>query len=225
MRTKPVIALLTLIFCLWAVSAIAAGRTTRDLVFEDEPTPATADASATNAADAGTQKIGVKTTVILTRDGQTSTVTPSHTFKSGDSIKIVFTPSIDGYAYWMSKGTSGKYSILFPSAKAGVDNRVERNQEYTIPVKGAFKFDDTPGKEELMCILSETRLADLEKALSMDSAEDKNTQVASIEKENADKRQTRDLVFEDEDTADVNTKQQSAPKGEPFVANYELNHE
>ena len=31
-------------------------------------------------------------------------------------------------------------------------------------------------------------------------------------------------IFDDEDEGDVNTKQQVAPKGEPFVAHYVLTH-
>ena len=224
MIKKPIFMLLTLIFCLWAVSASAAERTTRDLVFEDEEKPATSETAAANAEN-DTQNIGIKTTVILVRDGQTSTVTPNHAFKSGDSIKLVFTPSIDGYVYWMAKGSSGNVSIIFPSAKAGLDNKVERNKEYTVPIKGSLKFDDKPGKEELMCILSETRLEDMDKAVAAGSSAEQTTQVAAVEQGRDETRKTRDLVFEDEDSEDVNTQQQSAPKGTPLVANYELKHE
>ena len=45
-----------------------------------------------------------------------------------------------------------------------------------------------------------------------------------LEEKNTAKRTTRDLVFDDEDEGDVNTKQQVAPKGEPFVAHYVLTH-
>ena len=45
-----------------------------------------------------------------------------------------------------------------------------------------------------------------------------------MKEKNTSKRKTRDLVFEEEDEEDVNTKTQVAPKGEPFVAFYELVH-
>ena len=223
--------------CLSALSASAAGRTTRDLVFEDDAPKKEAKAEAkTDQASGGTQSsnatqasqtsIAVKTTIMLTRDGKTSTVLPSHEFKSGDSVKLVFTPNVNGYVYWMSKGSSGNYAMLFPSAKSGMDNKVERNKEYTVPVKGSFKFDAKAGKEELLCILSEQKLPDLEKALN-DGAKsdgDKSKVVASLTKENESKRTTRDLVFEDDDAGDVNTKKQTAAKGEPFVAHFVLTH-
>ena len=213
-------------------SGSAAERTTRDLVFEDDATAK--DTSGKDPSEkkdqtdgaAAAQSIGVKTTVLLTRGGATSTVLPSHGFKSGDSVKLVFTPSVDGYVYWMAKGSSGNYTMLFPSAKSGTDNKVERNKEYTVPAKGAFRFDDKPGKEELLCILSDKQLPDLEKAMgTSDTYKSGSDKVAEMAKSNAEKRTTRDLVFEDEDSGDVNTKQQTAPKGEPFVAHYTLTHE
>lgn len=205
----------------WANDSWAA-RTTRDLVFEDE------EPEQTQALESsGKQATALKTTMLLKRDGVTNTVLPTHEFQSGDSVKLVFTPNIDGYVYWLAKGSSGAYSVLFPS-KADTDNAIKRNQEYTIPRKGVFRFDDTPGKEELLCILSAERLPDMDKAIAeADAAQisaQSSTQLAKLEEKNTAKRTTRDLVFEDEDEGDVNTKQQVAPKGEPFVAHYVLTH-
>lgn len=208
---------LSLAFVL-AWSGAAFSRTTRDLVFEDEE-PSAQQAAPAKGEVAGKQSIGVKTTVVLERGGQTSTVLPSHEFKSGDKVKLVFTPSVDGYVYWMAKGSSGQYQVLFPNAKAGMDNKVKRNQEYTVPIKGGFRFDNTPGSEELLCILSTERLNDLDSA-----AAEQFKHVAALEQKHEAKRTTRDLVFEDEDSGDVNTKKQEAAKGEPFVASYTLKH-
>ncbi len=239
----------------FAVNADAA-RQTRDLVFEDEPAvtesvapvsnPAApaGDAPATAAAPAGdaaatadkdkisdnkdVQVVALKATIELKRDGQESTVLPSHEFKSGDRVKLVYVPSIDGYAYWMAKGSSGKTSILFPSAQAGSDNKIERNKEYKIPVKGAFKFDDTVGKEELLCIISAERIEELDKLIAESShgviPAENSAPVKQIEEENTSKRQTRDLVFEEEESEDVVTKKQVAPKSEPFVTYFVLTH-
>lgn len=201
----------------WGGDAFAA-RTTRDLVFEDDETP-----SASENAASGSQTIGVKATVVLERAGQTSTVTPTHEFKSGDKVKLVFTPNTDGYVYWLAKGTSGNYSMLYPNPKSGMDNSVKRNTEYTVPAKGAFRFDDTPGNEELLCILSTEKLDDLDKAASEQFA-NAGQQVAELEKAQTQKRTTRDLVFEEEEDEDVQTKTQQAPKGEPFVAPFVLKH-
>lgn len=193
-----------------------AARTTRDLVFDDGD-----DAAKTKSPEAvWGEVIAVKTTVVLNRGGTTQTVLPTYEFKSGDSIKLVFTANVDGYVYWMTKGTSGNYSVLFPNAKAGTDNAVKRNQEYTVPVKGIFRFDDKAGKEELLCILSTEKLPDIETIIATGSG----SAVAALEEKNSSQRKTRDLVFDDDDSNDVNTKKQSAAKGVPFVALYVLTH-
>ena len=199
----------------WGGDAFAA-RTTRDLVFEDDEATEQNDSS-------DTQTIGVKATVALERDGQASTVSPSHEFKSGDKVKLVFTPSTDGYVYWLAKGSSGNYSMLYPNAKAGMDNSVKRNTEYTVPVKGSFRFDDTPGTEELLCILSTEKLEDLDKAAAEQFA-NAGKEVAQLEEKQTQKRATRDLVFEEDEEEDVQTKTQQAPKGEPFVTSFVLKH-
>lgn len=89
--------LAALAFAVAAVFSTSAMSATRDLVFDD-------DEDAAAAADDSKQTIAVKTTVQLTRDGQTSNVAPSAEFKSGDKVKLVFTPNVDGYVYWMAKG-------------------------------------------------------------------------------------------------------------------------
>lgn len=214
---KSLLSLALALALAWGGDAFAA-RTTRDLVFEEDDAPAVADQEAS-----GAQTMAVKATVVLERDGQTSTVTPSHEFKSGDKVKLVFTPSTDGYVYWMAKGSTGNYSMLFPSARTGTDNSVKRNTEYTIPVRGSFRFDDTPGTEELLCVLSTEKLPDLEKAATGELAS-AGQPAAELEKEQAKKRTTRDLVFEEEDEGDVQTKSQQAPKGEPLVVSFGLKH-
>ncbi len=204
-------------------------RTTRDLVFEDED-----DASATTKTDDKKQTLALKSTIVLIRDGKTSTVVPSHEFVSGDRIKLVFTPNADGFVYWLTKGSSGNYSVLFPSKNTSEDNSVKRNQEYTIPTKGTFKFDNKPGKEELLCILSTERLPDIDKIIDAATALQNitNNMQANADKKlgaqdskaGDEKRTTRDLVFEDEDEGDVNTKTQSVEKGKPMVTHFVLTH-
>ena len=178
MKRYSLLLILGALFMVWGDDSWAA-RTTRDLVFDDEE-PAQTQAMESS----GKQTTALKTTMLLKRDGTTSTVLPSHEFKSGDSVKLVFTPNIDGYVYWLAKGSSGNYSVLFPS-KANMDNAVQRNQEYTIPPKGTFRFDDTPGNEELLCILSAEKLPDMDKAIAEADAAQINaqssTQLAKLE--------------------------------------------
>lgn len=210
--------------CVFALNADAA-RLTRDLVFEEDSVQV-AEEKVPEIKDA--QVVAVRATIELKRDGQVSTVVPSHKFKSGDRVKIIYTSSIDGYAYWLARGSSGKTAILFPSGQAGSDNKIERNREYVIPVKGSFRFDDTVGKEELLCIISADRIEELDDLISGSSqgviSAENSAPVKQIEEDNTSRRQTRDLIFEEEENEEVVTKKQIAPRSEPFVTYFVLTH-
>ena len=220
--------LLVLVMLALAAPAFAA-RKTRELVFEEEDETAATEI-AKDAKIENPQVIAVQTTLDLTRNGETVSVTPSHEFQSGDRVKLRYTTSADGYVYWLAKMSSGKYAVLFPTPQTGMDNFIKKNEEHTVPVKGSFRFDDTPGTESLLMIFSDGKVPELEQAVAEAAGQKSNTvdqqasQVASVEQNNTSKRKTRDLVFEEEEEDEVVTKSQVAPKGEPFVAAYDLIH-
>lgn len=202
-------------------------RITRDLVFEDDEEEAAPTVSDSVANDVKGDTIAMKATVEMTRDGKTSTVLPTEDFKSGDKVRLIFSSNKDGHVYWLAKGTSGEYQVLFPTQKTGMDNSIQRNKEYTVPVKGAWKFDDKKGTETLVAVLSPKPLENLDRAVKMASEGDRqgaSSIVADVVNGHEKKRTTRDLVFEEEDDEDVNTKSQKANGDEPFVATYELVH-
>ena len=211
------------------VSFADAKRKTRDLVFEeDEEVPVT------KVKEGGEtlETVAIKTTIELLRDGKKSTVLPNHEFKSGDKVKFIYTTNRDCYAYWLSEGSSGQYQMLFPRPKANADNYVKKNEVYTIPVKGKFKFDEKKGVEKILLVLATERVPELEEA-AREASENKGNVTAaaapvkSVEKKQETKRKTRDLVFEeDEDEGTgISTKTQSNPNpAEPFVVYYELVH-
>lgn len=201
-------------------------RKTRDLVFEDDEETAPAVAG-TASADAKGETIAMKATVELNRDGTQSTVLPTTDFKSGDKVRLIFSANQDGYIYWVAKGTSGTYQVLFPTQKSGMDNAVVKNKEYTVPAKGAWRFDDKKGTETVVCILSPQPVEELSKAVKLaeeGKGQDASAMIAAVVNGHENKRTTRDLVFEEEDDADVNTKKQTSTDNEPFVAIYELAH-
>jgi hypothetical protein len=224
MKTK-----LLLIFAfilVFAASAVAAPRATRDLVFEDEEDLVVAEDS--NIANP--EIISVRTTLDLTRDGKTFSVLPDYQFQSGDKVVLRYTTNADGYAYWLAKMSSGEYKVLFPNPQTGMDNAITRNQENVIPSRGSFRFDNTKGQEELLLVFSSEKVDELEKVVdeivgkSDTTVRENATEVAKVETQNSNRRATRDLVFEDEDEEEINTQTQLAPKGEPFVAYYVLEH-
>jgi hypothetical protein len=211
-----------------AENKAASRRTTRDLVFDDEDEKDEAPKVAGSTSDTVKgEKIAVKATVELTRDNQTKTVLPTEDFKSGDKVRLLFSANRDGRVYWVAKGTSGRYQVLFPSAKAGMDNTITKNKEYTVPTKGAWRFDENKGTETVVCIVSPKALPDLDKAVALaeeGKKDDASSIISGVVNGHEKKRTTRDLVFEEEDDNDVNTKTQVTPDNEPFVATYELVH-
>jgi hypothetical protein len=207
---------------------------TRDLVFEDEELENTAEKEETIETPKvqGGQSISITTSLELTRDGKTEIVAPNSTFQSGDRVKLVYTPGMDGYIYWMSRMTSGKFTVLFPTAKTGMDNLVKKGGKYTMPVKGAFRFDETTGTEILICMISPESIAVLDAAIA---AADKAGQqvdltrldqvINTLGEQNLNKRETRDLVFEEEEDETSVTKTQTVKPGDAFVATFELVHQ
>ena len=201
-------------------------RRTRDLVFEEESDSAPTVAGSTASQVQG-ETIAMKATVEMNRNGQTKTVLPTEEFKSGDKVRLIFSSNKDGRIYWLSKGTSGQYQVLFPTSKAGMDNSIVRNKEYTVPTRGAWRFDNNKGTETLVCVLSPHSIPELDKAVQLSDAgnrQEASRIVEGIVNGHETKRTTRDLVFEEEDEKDVNTKSQKANGDEPFVATYELTH-
>jgi len=88
-------------------------------------------------------------------DGNKKEVPTTKAFKSGDRINVRVEVNDFGYLYILSRGSSGKWSPLFPSpALSGGDNRVGPNQPYTIPAGFVFKFDEQPGEERIFIVFS-----------------------------------------------------------------------
>ena len=206
---------------------------TRDLVFEEDLDKATANPE--EKLDSQPEiKDGIKVSVTMSlelqRDGKTDIVPPNSTFISGDKVRLIYSTNTDGYIYWLAKMTSGKYTVLFPTQKTGMDNTVKSGEKYNMPAKGVFRFDDKAGTEVLMCVVSPEKIAELDAAVedanSGGKDVDLNTaKIAALEEMNLNKRKTRDLVFEEEEDETTNTKIQTARKGEPFVAIFELQHD
>ena len=200
----------------------AADRQTRDLVFEEEEQKE--PAAGTEPTDKQAV-VKVKATVLLTRDGNTEQVLPSHEFKSGDRIKLVYTTNIDCYVYWLSEGSSGDHYMLYPNEKVGMENWVKKNEENTIPVKGQFKFDENAGTEKILLVMAPEKIPELDEAAK--AAAVKGGTVKSLEEKQESGRKTRDLVFEEEENQESGISTQSQVSNDikqPFVVAFELQH-
>lgn len=224
---KRLLACIILVFSIAVVLSVAeAQRKTRDLVFEDEqslPAKPEGDKQAV---------VAVKTSIELDRNGEKKTVLPTEEFKSGDKVKFVYTTNVDCYVYWLTQGSSGTYNMLFPQAKVGMDNWIKKNETYTIPIKGTFKFDQTAGKEKVLLVMSPQKIPELEDAVKEAAANDGKVSktagsVNSVSENTQNKRKTRDLVFEEENDKEsgISTQVQvSSDIKQQFVTYYELVH-
>lgn len=97
--------------------------------------------------------------------GQWKTIDPGTVCEQNDEVRFLFKSNFNGYLYVMNHSTSGKYEQLFPSRKAGEDNRVEAGQEYKVPQEGAvFRISGPAGHEVVYWIVTPVRLEEGETA-------------------------------------------------------------
>jgi hypothetical protein len=110
------------------------------------------------AAQTTTQGTGLAMRWTITQlmpDGNKKEVPTTKAFKSGDRINVRVEVNDFGYLYVLARGSSGKWTPLFPSPQvANGDNRVGPNQPYIIPNNYVFKFDDQPGEERIFIVFS-----------------------------------------------------------------------
>jgi hypothetical protein len=139
------------------------------------------------------------------------------TFRSGDGVRFAFTPSIDGFLYVAQAGSSGRWTVLFPSPEINDGrNQVRRRQEYLVPDNGWFDFDDVPGTEEVFVILSREPLDAMPGfRVPVSSLE---TVQASVVEGLQKSVQPRDLVFQ-------KTAATTGPGGRRSQATYVVNRE
>jgi len=111
--------------------------------------------------------LGLRYSLLRRSDsGRYDEVDAGTTFHSGDKIKVVVKANDPGYLYVISRGTSGTWAVQFPSSEIdGGNNRISRDQEYTVPSGGRFNFTDQAGEEKLFIVFSRKPAQDLEKLI------------------------------------------------------------
>jgi Domain of unknown function (DUF4384) len=89
------------------------------------------------------------------RDGVKQRVTADRVFRSGERIKLFITTNRDGYLSLLNIGSSGRSRLLYPHAQTQPnENFVQANAQFEVPQGGTIRFDDTPGEETLLLMLS-----------------------------------------------------------------------
>ncbi len=120
-------------------------------------------------------------------------------FQSGDRVRFHVKTNASGYLYLINRGPSGRDTLLFPPA--GMPdrmNRVEAHREYVIPHRGWIKFDDQPGEEGLLFLLSPQPLTALSAASVQGPALPPSVSWQLIDV--VDRRGAKDLMVETDDT-------------------------
>ena len=151
------------------------------------------------AADAGTNA-GIRYRVLRRGPtGEAVEVDPETTFRSGDRIRFSFEPNVDGFLYVVQRGSSGQWSVLLPHPQINNgQNAVTKFEDVTIPPEGWFRMDDNPGTEQVFVYLSREPIDALpggdDRVVRPHTADEHTVSVL------AGSVQTRDLVFEKEET-------------------------
>lgn len=102
---------------------------------------------------------------LLGADGQTRRVTADRIFRSGDRIRLHVQSNRNGFLYMINLGSTGRSTVLFPNAATAVGgNAIQPGMSYPVPHNGFFRFDDNPGEEVVVIMLSSVPMAGLEAA-------------------------------------------------------------
>lgn len=98
---------------------------------------------------------GLQYWIELNRGGNSQRVSNKQRFQTGDRIRFHVTANINGFAYVLLKsGSRGERAVLFPDQRNNEDNKVTKGREYVIPGDGFLTFDENPGQEKLVLLLS-----------------------------------------------------------------------
>ena len=166
---------------------------------------------------------GLKYRILLRNpSGQPVEVDPDTAFRTGESIRLVFEPNIDGFLYVIQEGSSGQWSMLYPHPQMqGGRNDVARFREVAIPPAGWFRFDETPGIERILVYLSR------EKATALPGADGAVVRVESVAQRTVAQLtrtiRPRDLVYEAEEPAFAAPGGAAAAPGGTVEAVYVVN--
>jgi serine/threonine-protein kinase len=175
---------------------------------------------------------GLRFRLIRLADGQQTEVDPATTtFHSGDRVRFAFDSNVDGYLYVVQQGSSGRWTVLFPGSQINSGrNAVKRAEEYDVPNGDWFRFDSTPGTENVFVFLSRDPMDQLP---GFDRPVTRTETVAASVVEDLQHRvRSRDLVFEkDSQSSEGGGQSQAtyvvnrAELGQAVAASITLNHQ
>ena len=111
------------------------------------PAP-TAPTAAIESTPVGDKYVGISYQILaIDNDGQMRAVPKSRVFRSGDRVKIIARTNRPGYLTVANIGTSGRMNVLF-------SEYVDANRMTEIPPNSNLRFDNNPGTENILIMLS-----------------------------------------------------------------------
>jgi len=122
--------------------------------------------------------------------GERSRVTTDRNFKSGERIKLNLQTNRDGYLYVINIGTTGTSRILFPH-RTDIDNFVKAKKPVGIPLETFMRFDETPGEETVLVMLSPKPMAEFSPSSVKLKDEEEKELTALVQQKGA-----KDLIIE-----------------------------
>jgi hypothetical protein len=120
--------------------------------------------------------------------GNEEAVSPETTFYSGDHVRVRIQADQNGFLYILSRGSSGKASMLYPHRRIqGGNNQIVKGQSVTIPTDGGWiKFDKNPGTETLYMVFAENKTEEFISELENATSQGKITLPAELEGKSVD---------------------------------------
>lgn len=192
---------------------------------KSQSTPGTGNLTFTPADKIADKALAIKTSVDVTRDGKSASVSPKETFKVGDKVQLRFTTNKDGHIYWVKKAGENNFHLLYPEAKTAAGSKISGNTVYSLPGNGPLQLDEK-GTETLFAILSSADVAELNQAAQLQAegkAAEASKLISDFVGKHEQKRNASEIVIEEDDEEDINMQSQLAD-GE-FVGEYEITAE
>ncbi len=86
---------------------------------------------------------------------------PAHVFATGELVRFRLQANFPGYLYVLNHSTSGRDVLLFPKEETGLDNRIDKDREYIMPMteSGWFKMELPAGHEVTYWVVSPLKLS------------------------------------------------------------------
>lgn len=165
------------------------------------PAPKTTPVLVTNLSQAK-ENMGIRYRITqLMEDCEQIPVDSNSVFRAGDRIRLSLESNTSAYLYILNQGTTGTWKYIFPHPLInGGNNLVEKGVEYTIPPTSWLKFDENPGEEKIIIVLSKEKSDPLENGI-LRQRDQQNAVIPStadvIQQLNDDLKK-RDLIFEQE---------------------------